>query len=167
MRTTTCAELTSRRNPGVERGLRAGVADPRWHGRDVGERKDAAMNYGKAVTAAEAYLKAIEGDEPQQVVDLFADEFTWEDPVGAEPLSDKNVLLQRYATAAGKIRVVRRGPIRGSHSDAAAVPFEFELQLDGSDRPKRVRVVDVFTVNDEGLITSMKAYWSPEDIQDI
>lgn len=125
------------------------------------------MNYGKAVTAAEAYLKAIEGDEPQRVVDLFADEFTWEDPLGAEPLSDKNALLQRYATAAGKIRVVQRGPIRGSHSNAAAAPFEFELQLDGMDRPKRVRVVDVFTVNDEGLITSMKAYWSPEDIQDI
>lgn len=125
------------------------------------------MNYGKAVTAAEAYLKAIEGDEPQKVVDLFADEFTWEDPVGAEPLSDKNVLHQRYATAAGKIRVIQSGPIRGSHSNAAALPFEFELQLDELDRPKRVRVVDVFTVNDEGLITSMKAYWSPEDIQDI
>lgn len=101
------------------------------------------------------------------MVDLFADEFTWEDPVGAEPLSDKNVLHQRYATAVGKIRVIQSGPIRGSHSNAAALPFEFELQLDELDRPKRVRVVDVFTVNDEGLITSMKAYWSPEDIQDI
>ncbi|MEU8900915.1 nuclear transport factor 2 family protein [Nocardia sp. NPDC048505] len=125
------------------------------------------MNYGKAVTAAEAYLKAIDGDDPQRVVDLFADEFTWEDPVGSEPLSDKTVLHQRYASAAGGIRVIQSGPIRGSHGNAAAAPFEFELRLEALGGPKRVRVVNIFTVNDAGLITSMKAYWSPEDIQDI
>ncbi len=72
-----------------------------------------------------------------------------------------------HASNDGRACIIQSGPIRNSHSITAALPFELELQLDGSDRPKRVRVVDVFTVNEEGLVTSMKAYWSPEDIQEI
>ncbi|MCY1384811.1 hypothetical protein D9M69_731090 [compost metagenome] len=54
-------------------------------------------------------------------------------------------------------------PIRASHGDAAAMAFDAVVQLPEGEA--RVRVIDVMTFDDTGLITSMRAYFGPDDIE--
>ena len=54
-------------------------------------------------------------------------------------------------------------PIRGSHGDAAAMAFEAVMKTPQGE--VRVKVIDVMTFTDEGLIKSMRAYFGPGDIE--
>ncbi len=52
-------------------------------------------------------------------------------------------------------------PIRGSHANAAAMAFDFKMNLDG--KKITTSAIDVMRFNEDGKIISMQAYWGPSD----
>ena len=56
------------------------------------------------------------------------------------------------------------GSVRCS-DDYAAFPFAVELDLGGHS--KRIEVIDTFKFNAQGKVTEMRAFWGPENMQDI
>ena len=55
-------------------------------------------------------------------------------------------------------------PIRGSHANAAALVFDVTFQPPEGPR-LLIRSLDVCTFDGEGKISSLKAYWGPEDLE--
>lgn len=108
--------------------------------------------------ALQAYLDHFNAGDADGLTALFADDATVEDPVGAPPNHGKAAIHAFYVDAMKNgAKLSLSAPIRGSHSNAAAMAFEAKI---GN---LTVRIVDVMTFNEAGKFTSMKAYFGPED----
>jgi len=107
----------------------------------------------------QSYIDTFNKGDAQAVAALFADDATVEDPVGSLVKQGREELLAFYKNAiATGAKLTLDAPIRASHGEAGAMAFTAQIgQL-------KVRVIDVMTINDAGKITSMKAYFGPDDI---
>ena len=108
--------------------------------------------------AMQAYLDNFNAGNLDALVGLFTSDANVEDPVGAPAHNGKDEIRAFYADALKNgARLSLSAPMRGSHSNASAMAFEAKVG------PLTVRIIDVMTFNDAGKITSMKAYFGPED----
>lgn len=116
--------------------------------------------------ALQAYVDRTNAGDAEGLIALFAPDAWMEDPIGT-PIKtrDEMAALFRDGAAYGA-RIERVAPIRGSHGAEAALVFEVEYTPPGSRR-LRIRSLDVCTFNEEGLITSLRAYWGPDDVEEI
>ena len=87
----------------------------------------------------EQYVARVATGTTDQVLDLFAEGATVEDPVGGEVLS---------ARIAG--------------GEAA---FLFELRTKAGEQTYTLAPIDVMTFDDDGKITSMRAFWDPAEMR--
>jgi steroid delta-isomerase len=106
----------------------------------------------------QSYIDAINGGNADAAIALYAADATLEDPLGSQ------VQQGRAAVEAFVHGVVARGtkyelaaPIRGTNTNAAAMAFKAHV---GN---VTVHIIEVFTFNPVGQITSMKAYYGSED----
>jgi steroid delta-isomerase len=114
--------------------------------------------------AMQAYIDLYNQDDLEGVVGLYADDATVEDPVGTPVKSGKAAIRDFYKfamTTGARLSLV--APIRGSHGNSAAMPFDVTLSYQGSRMV--IRVIDVMTFDAAGKFTSMRAYWGPGDMQ--
>lgn len=112
--------------------------------------------------AMQAYIDRFNGGDLEGVLALYADNASAEDPVGTPLHQGKEALRQFYATAietGGRLELV--APMRGSRGNAAAMAFDVKLNLPSG--PATVRVIDVMSFDKECRITSMRAFWGPDD----
>lgn len=107
-----------------------------------------------------AYLEAYNRGDLDAVLALYHEQATLEDPYGTPARQGKAQIEAFYRQAmASSAQLTLSAPIRGSHGNAAAMAFEAVL-----DGQLRVQVIDVMTFDEQGLITSMRAYFGPSDI---
>ena len=115
---------------------------------------------------AERYAALITAHDADGVADLYADDAIVEDPAGSSPLVGRPEILAFYRGALERVRpegVTVTGPVRIlADGGTAAVPLQSRSLRDG--RRVAVDIIDVFTFDDAGLITSMRAYWGPENV---
>lgn len=115
-------------------------------------------------TAMQAYIDALNADDLQGIMDLYADDATVEDPYGTPARQGKAAIEEFYrGSVALKPRAKLVAPIRTSHGDSAAMAFEVSVNLEQG--PVTVAAIDVMQFNEAGQFTSMKAYWGPEDMR--
>ena len=108
--------------------------------------------------ALQAYLDHFNAGDADALTALFADDANVEDPVGAPAHHGKEQIRAFYVDAMKNgAKLSLSAPMRGSHGNAAAMAFEARI---GS---LTVRIIDVMTFNEDGKVTSMKAYFGPED----
>ncbi|NIE63712.1 steroid delta-isomerase [Burkholderia sp. Ax-1719] len=113
-------------------------------------------------SALEEYIAAFNAGDAQRVIALFAAEATIEDPVGT-PKKHGIEEIKAFYTHATNLgaRLELIAPPRGSHSNAATITFKVHIQSEQG--PAHIDVTDVMEFNAEGKITSMRAYWGPDD----
>jgi steroid delta-isomerase len=106
----------------------------------------------------QAYLDNFNAANIDGLVGLFAADANVEDPVGA-PAHVGTAAIRAFYTDAMKngAQLSLSAPMRGSHGNAAAMAFEAKIGA------LTVRIIDVMTFNEAGKVTSMKAYFGPED----
>ena len=105
------------------------------------------------------YLDTVAGGNADEVAALYAEDATLEDPVGGG-----EVHIGRHAIA-GFYKVMEGGEIKtelltfraGGHEAA----FVFAITVAGS---MRIEPIEVMTFGEDGKITSMRAYWGPQDV---
>ncbi|ABM15439.1 MULTISPECIES: nuclear transport factor 2 family protein [Mycolicibacterium] len=105
------------------------------------------------------YLDTVVSGSADDVAALYAEDATLEDPVGGG-----EVHIGRQAIA-GFYKAIQGGEIKtellsfraGGHEAA----FLFAITVGGA---MRIEPIEVMTFNGEGQITSMKAYWGPQNI---
>ncbi|MEO3784453.1 nuclear transport factor 2 family protein [Actinocorallia sp. B10E7] len=108
--------------------------------------------------ALQAYVDGFAKGDAESVIALFAENAVVEDPVGTpEKRGEEIAEFYRNAVGAGA-KLILEGPIRGSHGSSAAMAFTVEMP------GMKIFVIDAFTFDDEGKVTSMRAYWGPDDL---
>lgn len=111
------------------------------------------------------YLEGLTNSDLEQVVGLFADDATLQDPVGGDiNLSGIEAIRAFYAKS---VTMGLIGKLQGDVRVAGnSVAFAFEMKITKPEAGPELffEAIDVFDLNDEGKIVSMKAYWGPENV---
>lgn len=112
----------------------------------------------------QAYVDLINAGDADGVTALFSADATIEDPAGSPIKRGPDIATWFKETIAFKTRIHPVAPIRGSHGREAALAFEVEFTPPGGSR-MRIHSVDVCTFDDQGRITSLRAFWGPSDME--
>jgi len=106
------------------------------------------------------YLELVGGGTADDIVELYADDATVEDPVGGEVHIGRQAIHGFYAAVDTAERECELVTLRVSGDEAA---FQFRLTLAVGGHRMRIEPIDVMAFDEHGKITSMKAYWSAAD----
>ena len=115
--------------------------------------------------ASEQYAIRLTAGDAAGVAALFAPDAVVEDPVGSAPKVGNDTILALYKGAVERAHpsLTVTGPVRAVPGAAtAAMPFRSSSFFGG--KHVDIDIIDVFTFDAAGLITSMKAYFGPANI---
>lgn len=99
------------------------------------------------------YIEAVSTDNIDLIREIYADNATVEDPVGSAPHEGIEAIEAFYKRIHGiGVKLELTGSVRCA-GNAAAFPFTAKMG------DKLIEIIDVFEFNDDGKVTSMKAYW--------
>ena len=107
------------------------------------------------------YVDLVAGGTGAEVIELYAEGATVEDPVGSDVLTTREQILAFYSALDTMEQTATLGPVRIAGNEAA---FCFELASKVGDQTYTLAPIDVMTFDDDGKITSMRAFWSGEDM---
>ena len=112
---------------------------------------------------ADSYVNALEAGDLDAVMALFADQATVEDPVGGGTVhTGKDAVREFYASVTAlKIEAtVLEARVCG---DDLLFNFEITTHFDAENKAT-INVWDLMTHDEQGKVTSMRAYWTPENM---
>ena len=104
------------------------------------------------------------GGDRETFLDNFADDAWIEDPVGTPKHEGRDAIGAFYdqtTTMSDSIELRRTGPVRVAAGECA-FPMQARPVLGGTTFA--INIIDVMTFDDDGRITSMRAYWSEADM---
>jgi len=121
------------------------------------------MDYQTATSLCEAYLNALVNNDVDTIVNLYASDATVEDPVGSEVMIGEEAIRGFYTGAIGGIAAAQlSGTPRLAGNEIA---FPFTLVAGAPGQQFEMSIIDVFVVNDEGKVSSMRAFWGGENMK--
>jgi steroid delta-isomerase len=105
------------------------------------------------------YLDTVAAGSAAKVAALYAEDATLEDPVGGGDVHiGRQAIEGFYKLVEGAECKAELLEFRSGGHEAA---FSFALTVGGA---MRIDVIEVMTFNGAGEVTSMKAYWGPENV---
>jgi steroid delta-isomerase len=113
----------------------------------------------KITDAVNTYITAFENEDLDAIMGIYADDCSVEDPVGS-PVKQGRAAVQEFYEGAIKMKVKLQleGQIRIAGNEAA---FAFSGEVDTGDGIMTFNPIDVMVFNDEGKVTSMRAFFGP------
>jgi steroid delta-isomerase len=106
------------------------------------------------------YIELVAKGSADDLVELYADDATVEDPVGGEVHIGRHAIHGFYAAVNEVQRECELVTLRIAGNEAA---FQFRLTVTAGGHRMVIEPIDVMVFDSRGKIASMKAYWSPED----
>lgn len=108
------------------------------------------------------YLDTVATGTAADVAALYAEDATLEDPVGGGEIHiGREAITGFYKAAEGASMKTELLTIRTGGHEAA---FLFAITVGEGEGSMRIEPMEVMHFNGEGEITSMKAYWGPENV---
>lgn len=107
----------------------------------------------------EAYVDRVGNGTSAEVLALYAEGATVEDPVGTEVRTTREQIAEFYGSLDGLEQETTLIEARIGGGQAA---FLFRISTKVGDQTYTMAPIDVMTFDDDGLITSMKAYWDAD-----
>jgi steroid delta-isomerase len=107
------------------------------------------------------YIAMLAGGGVDDLVELYADDATLEDPVGGEVHIGRQAIRGFYSAIENAERECELVSLRVAGNEAA---FQFRLTVMAGDHKMRIEPIDVMVFDDDGKVTAMKAYWSAENV---
>ena len=108
------------------------------------------------------YLESAGRGAVDEIVELYTTDATVEDPVGGEVHIGREAIRGFYAgLAEGGRFETEVVTLRALGHEAA---FFWRLTMKMGDGGIRIEIISVMTFDGDANITSMKAYWTPENI---
>jgi steroid delta-isomerase len=107
------------------------------------------------------YIALVARGSAEDLVELYADDATVEDPVGGEVHIGRQAIRRFYSAAENFDREAELVSLRVAGNEAA---FQFRLTLTAGDNTVRIEPIDVMVFDDQGKVSAMKAYWSAADV---
>ncbi len=109
----------------------------------------------------EAYVDRVANGTADEVLALYAEGATVEDPVGTDVREGLEAIREFYAPLETMEQEGRLVTARIAGGQAA---FMFELATKAGDSTFTLSPIDVMTFDDDGRITSMRAFWGEADM---
>jgi steroid delta-isomerase len=109
----------------------------------------------------EQYVARVAGGTTDEVLELYADGATVEDPVGSEVRATREAIREFYA---GLESLEQAGEVLSVRIAGGEAAFLFELRTRAGDQTYTLAPIDVMSFDDDGKITSMRAYWGDADM---
>ena len=110
------------------------------------------------------YLELAAAGKVDDIVDLYADDGTVEDPVGGEVHIGSEAIRGFYSMIPKGDNATDLFTLRALGQEAA---FHWALTIEmGGDR-LRIDIISTMTFTGDGKIASMKAYWGPENMKSV
>jgi steroid Delta-isomerase len=107
------------------------------------------------------YLELAAEGRADDIVELYADDATVEDPVGGEVHIGREAIRRFYDALPSTNNETEVFTLRALGSEVA---FYWALTVDLGENRMRIEVISVMTFHEEGKIASMKAYWTPDNV---
>lgn len=108
------------------------------------------------------YLDLVATGKADDIVTLYADDATVEDPAGSELRRGRDAIHEFYAAFQDAKKETELVELRVGGAEAA---FLWHLTLDAGDTRTRISPISTMTFDDGARITSMRAFWSPSDVR--
>ncbi len=109
-----------------------------------------------------SYLESLAKGTADEIASLYADDATVEDPIGSDILRGHDAVRGFYAAVEGIDKETELLQLRIGGSEAA---FFWHLTLNAGGSRSRISPISVMEFDDDAKITSMRAFWSPTDMQ--
>ncbi|MBV9353465.1 MAG: nuclear transport factor 2 family protein [Mycobacterium sp.] len=103
------------------------------------------------------YIRLVAKGSADDLVELYADDATVEDPVGGEVHIGRQAIHGFYSAVDNLERECELVSLRVAGNEAA---FQFRLTMSAGDSRMVIEPIDVMVFGDDGKVTAMKAYWS-------
>jgi steroid delta-isomerase len=107
------------------------------------------------------YISLVGSGSADDLVDLYADDATVEDPVGGEVHIGRQAIHGFYSVLEAVQRQCELVTLRVAGNEAA---FHFKLTVTAGASKMLIEPIDLMAFDGEGKISSMKAYWSPDSV---
>ncbi|WP_156689351.1 nuclear transport factor 2 family protein [Mycobacterium sp. Marseille-P9652] len=107
------------------------------------------------------YIDLVANGGADDLVELYADDATVEDPVGGEVHIGRQAIHGFYSAVDNVERACELVTLRVCGNEAA---FHFRLTVTAGEHRMVIEPIDVMVFDEEGKVASMKAYWSPADV---
>ena len=109
-----------------------------------------------------SYLDLLAKGTADDIVTLYAAEATIEDPAGTDLRRGHDAIREFYAAFQDAKKETELAELRVAGSEAA---FLWHLTLDAGDSRTRITPISLMKFDEDARITSMRAFWSPSDVQ--
>lgn len=107
------------------------------------------------------YIELVAKGSADELVELYADDATVEDPVGSEVHIGRQAIHGFYSAINDVQRECELVSLRVAGNEAA---FQFRLTVTAGEHRMVVEPIDVMVFDDQGKVAAMKAYWSAGDV---
>jgi steroid delta-isomerase len=107
------------------------------------------------------YVELVGSGTSDQIVALYAEAATVEDPVGSDVRTGHAAIKEFYASLDGLEKETR---LLAARIGTGAAAFHFEIATRAGEQTYTVTPIDVMTFDDDGLVTSMRAFWGEADM---
>jgi steroid Delta-isomerase len=112
--------------------------------------------------AVNSYLELVAKGATDDIAGLYAADATIEDPVGSDLKRGHDAIREFYAAFQDVPKETELVELRAAGSEAT---FLWHLTLDTGDSRTRISPISLMTFDEDAKITSMRAFWSPSDVQ--
>lgn len=120
-----------------------------------------ALTVEHAEYLVDSYLQALQKQDLNAILALYAEDATVEDPVGSNNMRGRIAIEEFYRGAVAQPIVAQlTGPLRIAGD---AVAFPFKASIEGPDGRFETTIIDVFRTNEAGKIAAMQAFWGPSN----
>ena len=108
------------------------------------------------------YLELVAKGTAEHVLTLYAADATIEDPIGSDLRRGHDAIREFYAGFQDAQKETELAELRIARNEAA---FLWHLTLDAGGTRTRISPISMMAFDEEARITSMRAFWSPSDVQ--
>jgi steroid Delta-isomerase len=110
------------------------------------------------------YISLIAKGSADDLVDLYADDATVEDPVGGEVHIGRQAIHGFYSGLASADNAERECELVTLRVAGQEAAFQFRLTVGAGEHRILIEPIDVMAFGEDGKVTAMKAYWSANDV---
>jgi steroid delta-isomerase len=107
------------------------------------------------------YLELVAKGSADDLTAMYAENATVEDPVGSDVRRGRDAIREFYKVVENIDAETELDAVRVSGNEAA---FLWRLIAKLGDTVMRTEPISVMAFGDDGRITAMRAYWSPDNV---
>ncbi|MFL0580574.1 nuclear transport factor 2 family protein [Dietzia sp. 179-F 9C3 NHS] len=112
---------------------------------------------------ADAYIAGLAAGDLETIMDLYAEDATVEDPVGGGTVHEGKAAVREFYATVTALKI--DATLHEARVCGNDLLFHFEITTHFDETSSAtIDVWDLMTHNEEGKVSSMRAYWTPENM---